>query len=103
MPKRTIATVLAVLLFLSGCSVRKVQQVPAASLPQPQNEKIVGITTVKGEDVSFDAPGAIIAGGTLRAAVKKPPTTFRWTRRNGTGWSEREYRPGESSDWSWEA
>jgi hypothetical protein len=73
MPRRTIAAALAAVLFLSGCSVRKVQQVPAASLPQPQNERIVGITTVKGEDITFDAPGAVVAGGTLHAAVKKTP------------------------------
>jgi hypothetical protein len=72
MPKRTIAMVLALLLSLSGCTVRKVQKVPAASvtLPEPQNERIVGATTMKGEDVSFDAPGASIKNGTLSGNVK---------------------------------
>lgn len=65
--------VLAVLLSLSGCSVRKVQKVPTASLPQPEKEKIVGVTTVKGEDVSFDPPGASITNGTLHATVKTSP------------------------------
>ena len=70
MPKRIVALVLTVLLSLSGCSVRKVTRVPTASVPQPQNEKIVGITTAKGEDVSFDDPGATIANGTLSGKVK---------------------------------
>jgi hypothetical protein len=71
MPKRSIAMVLAALLSLSGCTVRKVQQVPAASVPQPQTERIVGITTVTGVDVSFDASGATVTSGTLHATVNK--------------------------------
>ena len=73
MPTRTIAMVLAVLLSLSGCSVRKVQKVPIASVAQPEQEKIVGVTTIKGEDVSFDPPGASIKNGTLDGSVKKVP------------------------------
>jgi hypothetical protein len=74
MPKRTIAMVLSVLLFMGpGCYVRKVQQLPTANVPQPETEKIVGITTIKGEDVSFDKPGASIKNGTLYASIKKNP------------------------------
>ena len=74
MPKKMAAMVLAVLLSLgSGCSVRKVQKVPTASVPQPEKEKIVGVTTLKGVDVSFDPPGASIANGTLSAKVNKTP------------------------------
>jgi hypothetical protein len=73
MPKRMIAMVLVGLLSLSGCSVRKVQKLPVASVQQPEKEKIVGVTTIKGEDVSFDPPGASIANGTLSATVKKAP------------------------------
>jgi hypothetical protein len=73
MPKRMIAIVLAVLLSLSGCSVRKVQKVPVASVTQPEKEKIVGITTIKGEDVSFDPAGGSISNGTLSGTVKKIP------------------------------
>ena len=73
MPKRMIAMVLVGLLSLSGCSVRKVQKLPVASVLQPEKEKIVGVTTIKGEDVSFDPPGASIANGTLSATVKKAP------------------------------
>jgi len=75
MPKRTIAMVLVALLTLSGCTVKKVQKLPVASvaLPQPQNERIVGATTVKGEDLSFDNPGASIKDGTLTAKIKNSP------------------------------
>jgi len=73
MPRRTIAMVLAVLLSLSGCTVHKVDKVPAASVvqPLPDKERIVGVTTVKGEDVSFDEPGATIVNGALHGWVKK--------------------------------
>src|SRR5450755_4411559 len=73
MPRRSIALILNVLLILSGCMVHKVQHVPTASVPQPlpDKEKIVGITTLKGEDVSFDDPGASIVNGTLHGWVKK--------------------------------
>jgi hypothetical protein len=73
MPKRPIAMVLAVLLSLSGCSVRKVHKMPIASVPQPDKETVVGVTTIKGEDVSFDPPGATIKNGKVSASVKKAP------------------------------
>jgi hypothetical protein len=69
-----VAIVLAALLSLgSGCHVRKVQQLPAAGVAQPEKETIVGVTTLKGEEVSFDPPGASIRDRTLHASVKKSP------------------------------
>src|ERR1035437_7949619 len=74
MPKRTLAMVLAVLLSVGpACYSRKVQKVATVDVPQPKNERIVGVTTIKGEDVSFDPPGASIKNGTLSASVKKTP------------------------------
>lgn len=74
MPKQMVAFVLVVLLCLgSGCHVRRVQQLPPASVAQPERETIVGVTTLKGEEVSFDPPGASIKDGTLHASVKKTP------------------------------
>src|ERR1700733_5042962 len=74
MPKRTIAMLLAVLLSVGpGCYNRRVQPLPTADVPQPEKETIVGITTRKGEDISFDKPGASIKNGTLYAAVHKTP------------------------------
>ncbi len=74
MSRRMVAIVLVVLLSLgSGCYVRKVQQLPPATVTQPEKEKIVGVTTLKGEDVSFDPPGASIKEKKLYAFVKKIP------------------------------
>ena len=72
MQRRAIAAVLSLLLTLSGCTIKKVQQVAPASVavPLPANESIVGITTVKGEDVSFDKPGATFVNGMLHGSVK---------------------------------
>jgi hypothetical protein len=72
MPKQTIAVLLAVLLAVGpACYSRKVQKVATVDVPQPKNEKIVGITTIQGEDVAFDSPGAYVKNGTLSASVKK--------------------------------
>ena len=72
MPKRMIAVVLTVLLLLGpGCYVRKVQKVSPADVPQPEKETIIGVTTIKGEDVSFDRPGASIKSGMLYASVNR--------------------------------
>jgi hypothetical protein len=74
MPKQTIALLLAVLLSAGpACYSRKVQKVATVDVPQPKNEKIVGITTLKGEDVSFDPPGVSINNGKLSATVRKIP------------------------------
>jgi hypothetical protein len=73
MLKRTIAIVLVGLLTISGCSVKKVTQVPATTTPPSlaQAETIIGITTVKGEDVTFDEPGGFIETGVVHGKVKK--------------------------------
>lgn len=73
MPKRMVAVVLVVLLSVAGCHVKKVEQLPRASVAQPEKETIVGVTTLKGDDVSFDRPGATIQDKTLHALVKKAP------------------------------
>ena len=77
MPKQALAMVLAVLLFVGpGCYNRKVQRVPPADVPRPETEKIVGITTIKGEDVSFDRSGVSIENGTLHASLPKTKTRY---------------------------
>ena len=74
MPKRAIAVFLSLLLpLLLSCHVLKVQKMPIAALPQPEKEKIVGVTTIKGVDVSFDPPGGTIAAGALHAMVNRTP------------------------------
>ena len=109
MPKQTLALVLAVLLSVGpACYSRKVQKVATVDVPQPKNEKIVGITTIKGEDVSFDPPGASIKNGTLSASVKKTPYEVSldqvqrfWVETNRTS-KGANHRPGRGSD-SWHA
>ena len=76
MSKRAIAAVLVFILALSGCAVHKVQKVPVASVAHPEKEMIVGMTTLKGEEVSFDPPGAVIADSKLSGSVKKAPYTI---------------------------
>src|SRR5215472_17229935 len=75
MLNRAMAAVLALAVVCAqmGCYVRKVQQVAVAEVPQPEKEKIVGITTANGESVSFDPPGGSIKDKTLRASVNKTP------------------------------
>jgi hypothetical protein len=74
MPKRAVAMFLAVLLTLGpACYNRKVQKLAPVDVPQVEKEKIVGVTTIRGEDVSFDKPGATIRNGTLYASVRKTP------------------------------
>jgi hypothetical protein len=65
--------ILALLCGPMGCYVRKVQQAPVAEVPQPEKEKIVGITTANGESVSFDAPGGSIKDKAIHASVNKTP------------------------------
>ena len=61
------------LLWLNGCTVRKVSQVePSKAAPAPR-ESIVGVTTKSGEAVSFDPPGGTITQNTITAKVKKVP------------------------------
>ena len=73
--KRTISVIaaLALLIQISGCSTRKVQRVGAPDVQNPAVEKIVGITTKGGEDVSFQPPGATVRNSRLEAKVKDKP------------------------------
>jgi hypothetical protein len=71
MPKRLVAVVLVTLLSLSGCMVKKVQKLPPTTVLQPGKDTVVGATTLKGEDISFDPPGATLANNVLHGYVKK--------------------------------
>jgi hypothetical protein len=64
---------LAILIQMSGCSVRKVRQVKASDLQNPAIEKIVGITTKTGEEIAFNPPGAAIRNNKLEASVNHKP------------------------------
>ena len=60
----------ALFLATPACSVRRVNRLDAAALQKAPTDKIVGITTTKGDDVSFDT-AASTNDKTLRATVKK--------------------------------
>ncbi len=73
--KRTISAiaVLGLLIQMSGCSTRNVRRVGAPDVQNPALEKIIGITTKGGEDVSFQPPGATVRNGKLEAMVRNKP------------------------------
>ena len=100
MPRRAVAFVLAVLLTVSGCKVRTVQQVPAASLPSLSAQNmIVRVTTIKGDDLQFDPPGATIKDSIVSASSRRAKLAFRWTRYNGFGCRQRRCRL--RARWAW--
>jgi hypothetical protein len=54
-----------------GCYKTSVHRIETQKVRHPEQEHIVGITTVRGEDVTFDQPpGGWIAGTTLHANVQ---------------------------------
>lgn len=68
---RFVALLLLSVFLFSGCVVRKVQKLPASTVLQPTKDVIVGATTLKGEEVSFDLPGASLADAVLHGRVNK--------------------------------
>jgi hypothetical protein len=73
MSQRVVAVLLTgLLLFVqTSCTVRKVEKLDVATVSQPEREEIVGVTTKKGEDVSFDQPGGSLKEGVIYAQVNK--------------------------------
>lgn len=78
MLKRITAVLLSAVFFCvqTGCTVRKVRKVDVATVARPESERIRGVTTKKGEDVSFDLPGGALKDGVISASVKKAPYTI---------------------------
>ena len=66
----TAVLVCSALFLAPACTVRRVNRLDAAALQKAPSDKIVGITTTKGDDVSFDK-AASTDDKTLRATVKK--------------------------------
>ncbi|HCC58936.1 MAG TPA: hypothetical protein DEQ47_17075 [Solibacterales bacterium] len=87
------AMLLTAVLFLlaSGCKVSKVQKLDVSQVQQPQRERLVGITTKAGAEVSFDRPGGTISQEKIEARVKAAPYSIAlqdvqrlWVERQGT-------------------
>src|ERR1035437_10228999 len=70
MRKLQLTILLAAVALLAGCmgAVRQ-QKLNVGQIKHPETEQIVGLTTVKGEDVRFDPPGAGYANNTDRGWV----------------------------------
>jgi len=75
MGKRVVAVVavLALLIQLTGCTVKKTQRLDPTVVTNPAAETIIGITTKAGEELSFDPPGATVRDRVIHAAVNKKP------------------------------
>ena len=71
MKKITAALAMSLLLLNSGCMVPKIKKVNVSQVPQPEQERIVGITTKTGQEVRFDPPGAFIKENSIEARVNK--------------------------------
>ncbi|MBN1567725.1 MAG: hypothetical protein JXA73_07745 [Acidobacteria bacterium] len=73
--KRIIAVIagLTLLFPIFGCHTTKVLHTPTPSIQNPEAERIVGITTKAGEEISFQPPGGVIREGKLDARVKNQP------------------------------
>ena len=69
----SVIVAFAVLIQMSGCSTTKVQRVRTSDLRNPAIEKIVGITTKTGEEITFNPPGAVVRDNKLEASVDKKP------------------------------
>jgi hypothetical protein len=70
--QQTLAIALAATLFFlnSGCMVTKVKKLEVSKVAQPQQERIVGVTTKKGEEVGFDPPGGRVNRDAIEAKVR---------------------------------
>jgi hypothetical protein len=75
MMKQTLAIALAATLFCldSGCMVKKVKKLDVSKVAQPQQERIVGVTTKSGEEVGFDPPGGRVNRDDIEATVRSVP------------------------------
>ena len=73
MLKRSVAAVLVLVFFFTGCHVHTVQKLPVAQVPATTKDMIVGVTLATGEQVSFDKPGGTLKDGVVHGVVAKAP------------------------------
>ena len=72
--KNSVAVVLVFVLAVTGCyGPVKVRHVDTAKVPHPEKEQIVGVTTLKGEDVVFDSRSGYVKDKVVHAQVKTVP------------------------------
>ncbi len=63
----------ALLAVDAGCHTQRVARIDVAQAPSAAHDRIVGVTTTEGKDVSFDSPGGAIADDSVKAYVNKAP------------------------------
>src|SRR4029453_5963644 len=68
-----VALVLTLLIPVTDCKVTKTVRLDPSLVRQPEKEKLVGVTTVDGQDIRFDPIGATVSGATLQASVNGAP------------------------------
>ena len=61
------------LIPLTDCKVTKTVRVDPSTVKEPGKEKIVGVTTIDGQDVRFDPIGATLRGNVIQASVNGAP------------------------------
>lgn len=86
-----IVVILTLLTQLTGCAVTKTRRLDPTEVKEPGKEKIVGITTVEGEDIRFDPPGASVKNDTIYASVDGAPYEISLARVQRF-WVERKER-----------
>ena len=86
-----IVVIFTLLTQLTGCAVKKTRRLDPTEVKEPRIEKIVGITTVEGEDIRFDPPGASVKNDTIYASVDGAPYEISLARVQRF-WVERKER-----------
>lgn len=86
-----IVVIFTLLTQLTGCAVTKTRRLDPTEVKEPGKEKIVGITTVEGEDIRFDPPGASVKNDTIYASVDGAPYEISLARVQRF-WVERKER-----------
>jgi hypothetical protein len=76
--KKTMSIALIVALICMSWSCTKTVTVKSGSPNNPKlaEEKILGITTLRGEEIAFDEPGGKLVGKAIEANVKNERRTF---------------------------
>ena len=78
MSKLRMSLLPACILLLAGCmGPERLHRLDVAKVKHPETEEIIGLTTIRGEDVRFDPPGAVYAAGAIRGTVQKAAYTAR--------------------------
>jgi len=85
-----ILVALASACLIAGCMVNKTIRLSVANVPSPENERIVGLTTQRGEDVTFDHRGTAVNQGIVNGIVQGKPYDIAlsdvqrlWVERRG--------------------